>query len=44
MCRHRTREQQLEGWRAFGELLPKFALPGVGVAATALVLAAILVA
>ncbi len=28
MCRHITKEQQIEGWRAFIELLPKLR-PGV---------------
>ena len=37
MCRHITKEQQIEGWRAAIELLPKLK-PGVlgGMAAAAL--------
>jgi hypothetical protein len=36
MCRHITKEQQIEGWRAVIELLPKLR-PGVlGVMAAAL--------
>ena len=37
MCRNITREQQIEGWRAFVELLPVFKPDLVGGLASALV-------
>lgn len=37
MCRNITRDQQIEGWRAFIELLSGFKPRGVGIVAAALV-------